>query len=143
MAMRTGGPIKEVYFGFDPRTLLIRVDFDTPARTALADFDALRVGFLEPAGWEVLLHPAQGGRPVAVRLLQQGQAVDAPDVQVGIDQVVELAIPFARLGVQAEQPIQFVVELRQGLQSRDRAPREGAIALACPSPDFEQIMWDV
>jgi len=35
------------------------------------------------------------------------------------------------------------VELIQDGQSRDRAPREGTIALACPSPDFERIMWDV
>jgi len=35
--------------------LLIRIDFDTPANVALADFDTLRVGFIEPQGWEVLL----------------------------------------------------------------------------------------
>ena len=39
--------------------------------------------------------------------------------------------------------MQFFVELLQDGQSRDRAPREGTIALTRPSPDFEQIMWDV
>jgi hypothetical protein len=42
-----------------------------------------------------------------------------------------------------DQPIQFFVELLQGGQSRERAPREGTINLTCPSPHFEQIMWDV
>jgi hypothetical protein len=64
-------------------------------------------------------------------------------IDVGIDQIVELAIPFALLGVKVDQAIQFFVELLQGGQSRDRAPRDGTINLACPSPDFEQIMWDV
>jgi hypothetical protein len=56
---------------------------------------------------------------------------------------VELSIPFERLGVTVDQPIHFFCELLEGQQSRDRAPREGTINLTCPSPHFEQIMWDV
>ena len=40
-------------------------------------------------------------------------------------------------------PVQFFVELLQDGQGRDRAPREGVIALTRPSPNFEYIMWDV
>jgi hypothetical protein len=83
-----------------------------------------------------------GSAPNAV-LLHQRRPVEAPDIQVGIDQIAELAVPFARLGVQTDQPIQFFVELLEGQQSRDRAPREGTINLLCPSPEFEQVMWDV
>jgi alpha-amylase/alpha-mannosidase (GH57 family) len=145
MAMVTHGPIKEVHFGFNPRTLLLRVDFDSSARAALADFDVLRVGFVEPAGWEVVVHPAREGQrsEPGVQLLHHGQPVEAPELQVGIDQIVELAVPFERLGLKVDEPIQFFIELLQGDQSRDRAPREGAIFLTCPSPDFEQIMWNV
>ena len=53
MAMAATGPMRTVYFGFDPRTLLIRIDFDGPARGTLAEFDALRIRFAEPAGREV------------------------------------------------------------------------------------------
>ena len=47
------------------------------------------------------------------------------------------------LGVKVDQAIQFYVDLLEGGQSRDRAPREGTIDLRCPSADFERIMWDV
>jgi hypothetical protein len=145
MAMVTRGPIKDVYFGFDLQALLIRVDFDTPARLALADFDMLRVGFIEPPGWEVLMEiqNAEGGWRYPMKLVHQGNEKPAADLQVGVDQIVELAIPFAQLGAAVDQPIQFYVELLEGRQSRDRAPREGTINLACPSPNFEQIMWNV
>ncbi len=56
---------------------------------------------------------------------------------------LELRRPFDALGVAVDQPVQFYVELLQADQSRDRAPREGTIALTRPSADFEQIMWDV
>jgi alpha-amylase/alpha-mannosidase (GH57 family) len=143
MAMVTRGPIKEVYFGFNPRSLLIRVDFDEPAPAALAEFDVLRVGFVEPTGYEILVPQPGRIKPAAARLVRTEKAEEGPAVEIGIDQIVELAVSFECLGVQVDQPILFYIELLQGGQSRDRAPREGAISLSCPSPNFEQIMWDV
>jgi hypothetical protein len=152
MAMAAPGPMKDVYFGFDPQTLLIRIDFDGPARTALPDFDALRIGFVEPAGCEVLVTDLSSAKPLGQIMgpSPERSALDASHatactapVDVAIDQIVEVAIPFQRLRVTVDQPIQFFIELLQGGQSRDRAPREGTINLSCPSPYFEQIMWDV
>lgn len=141
MAIVTLGPIKELYFGFTAEDLLIRIDCDAPARTALADFDAFRVGFAEPPGGEVLLRKA--GPTWLPQLLRQGQPVEGPDVEAAVEQIVELRVPFARLGVAVDEPIHFYVELLEGEQSRDRAPREGTVNLTCPSPHFEQMMWDV
>jgi hypothetical protein len=60
-----------------------------------------------------------------------------------VGRIVEISVPFALLNIQPDEPLQFYVELMEGVQSRDRAPREGAIHLLCPTPEFEQIMWDV
>ncbi len=143
MAMATRAPIKDVYFGFNVSALLVRVDLDGKAEHVLASFEALRVRFVEPAGYELVVVPGRAGRPLEARLLRQGKAVDAAGVEAAIDLIVEASVPFAQLGVGVDQPIQFAVELVEGGQSRDRAPREGTISLTCPSPDFEQIMWDV
>jgi alpha-amylase/alpha-mannosidase (GH57 family) len=143
MALATRGPIKDLYFGFNVRALLVRVDVEGKASTVLADFDTLRIGFADPAGYEVRITPARTDRPLQARLLRQGTAIEAPDLDVAIDQIVEASIPFERLGLKVDQPIHFFVELLEGRQSRDRAPREGAISLICPSPAFEQIMWNV
>ncbi len=141
MAMATHGPLEEVFFGFDLARLLIRVDCDRPARTALADCDLLRIGFVEPAGRELRLH--HPGRPdQAVELVCDGRPVAAA-AEAAVDQIVEAAVPFDALGVAVDGPVQFFVELLQDGQSRDRAPRQGTIALARPSPDFEFMMWDV
>ena len=63
--------------------------------------------------------------------------------QRGIDRIAECAIPYDLFEAEAKQPVQFYVELLENQQSRDRAPREGNITFAWPSPEFEQIMWDV
>jgi hypothetical protein len=116
------------------------------ARTALADADLLRIVFVEPAGFELRVeHP---GRPnQKVKLLHKGKTVsDAKSphrVCAAIEYIVEAGIPFDRLGLKVDEPLAFFVEVLQGGQSTDRAPRDGAIALTRPSADFEQIMWDV
>jgi hypothetical protein len=142
MAMSAYGPLRELYFGFDLERLLIRVDCEGSARSALAGFDVLRVGFVEPAGYELrVANP--GTAKQTVELWHQGKRVPAPDVEVVVDRIAEVAIPFDWLGVAVDQHVQFFVELVQGTQGRDRAPRQGAIALSRPSADFERIMWDV
>jgi alpha-amylase/alpha-mannosidase (GH57 family) len=142
MAMAMKGPLRDIYFGFDLDRLLVRVDCDEPARTALSDFDVWRIGFMEPAGWEVRIEaPAKPEQRVL--LLHNGEEVPAQGLQAGIDRIAEAAIPFDLLGVAVDAPVQFFVELLYAEQSRDRAPRQGAFGLTRPSPDFEQIMWDV
>ncbi len=85
MAMVTRGPMKDVYFGFNLNALLIRIDFDTPANVALADFDTLRVGFIEPQGWEVLLEirNVDGRWQYPLKLVHQGNETSASDIQAG------------------------------------------------------------
>lgn len=143
MAMVTQGPIRDVYFGFNLTELIFRVDFDRPARQALLDYDELRIGFTDPAGVELLVR--QPGRPKqSWQLVRKGTLVPvgAERVQVGIDRVAEGAIPFSLLRVDVGEPVRFFVELREGGQSRDRAPRDGEIQLVRPSPAFESHMWN-
>lgn len=144
MAMVSRGPIKEVHFGFNLEELLVRVDFEKPARQALAELDLLRIGFVEPSGTELrIVNP---GRPEQTLSFQAGGKLsdaDAGGIRVALDRIVEIAIPFTLLGVTVHAAFEFFVEVWQGQQSRDRAPREGTIRLVRPSADFEQIMWDV
>jgi alpha-amylase/alpha-mannosidase (GH57 family) len=146
MALVTTGPIKNLYFGFDLETLLVRVDFDGPARTALEGYEELAIGILEPAGWRASIQPGPhgwGAQSATIALSHRSRPVADPGLAVGIDQIVEAAIPFAALGLTADQPVAFYVELLQDGQSRDRAPREGPIQLQVPAENFELVMWDV
>jgi alpha-amylase/alpha-mannosidase (GH57 family) len=141
MAMVTKGPIRELYFGFTLETLIVRVDFDRPARLALADFDELRLGFTMPRETELVIsHPGRASQSWS--LARNGVPMRGDEVQVGVDRVVEMAIPFALLDVAVDEPVQFFVELREVRQSRDRAPRDGEIHLDRPSPAFESLMWN-
>src|SRR5206468_2328625 len=107
MAMATTGPIKEVRFGFSLETLFIRIDFDRPARQALADFDLLRIGFAEPRGAE--LRVERPGEANAVGSFLIGARASQP-VSVGIERIAEIAVPFSMLEREVQDPIAFYVE---------------------------------
>jgi len=135
------GPLVDLYFGFDLDRLFLRIDCDEPARSALDEFEQLKVGFVEPAGYELRID-WPGRKQQAARLYRLGEQTDAP-VEVAVERIVEAAVPFDALGVAVGGEVQFFVEVLQNDQTRDRAPRQGTIQLSRPSADFERIMWDV
>jgi alpha-amylase/alpha-mannosidase (GH57 family) len=141
MALVTPGPIREIYFGFTPDRLIIRVDLDGHAASVLAAYSSLIIGFAEPPGFKLVI--ANPGRPSQqVELWRHGRLVPCQEIQVGVDEIVVVSIPFDCLEVAVDDPIHFFVELMEGTQSRDRAPRDATIGLTRPSPDFELKMWN-
>ncbi|WP_406693432.1 glycoside hydrolase family 57 protein [Singulisphaera sp. Ch08] len=142
MALVTRGPLHTIWFGFSADRLLIRVDTDGgPASERLAETSQLRVGFVDPAEWEIVVESPSLPRPTA-HINHSGQpSSNGTTVEVATGKILELAVPFGRLGLRADDPIRFYVELITGESSIDRAPREGIFELSVPTPDFERIQW--
>jgi alpha-amylase/alpha-mannosidase (GH57 family) len=144
MALVSHGPLHSIWFGFSADRLLVRVDTDGgPASERLAEASQLRVGFVDPADWEIVVDNPSSPAPLAY-INHAGQASsNGTTVEVATGKILELAVPFGRLGLRAEDPIRFYVELIRGEASIDRAPREGIFELSVPTPDFERILWQV
>ncbi len=144
MTLVSRGLMRAVWFGFDAERLLIRVDTEGgPARDRLAEADRLRIGFIDPAESEVLVFEPSSARPVAYLNRPGEPTANGDTIGVATGSVLELAVPFARLGRTAGDPIRFYIELFQGDASVNRAPREGVLELTTPSRDFERVLWQV
>lgn len=144
MALVSKGPLQAVWFGFSPDRLLVRVDTEGgPAFERLAAVDRLRVGFVEPADCEVVVVAPASARPVGQFNRAGEGSINGATVEAACGKIFELALPFAKLGVESGEPVKFYVELLSSDASVDRAPREGIFELMVPSPDFERIMWQV
>ncbi|MEN6407516.1 MAG: glycoside hydrolase family 57 protein [Thermoguttaceae bacterium] len=143
MSMVTQGIISDLYFGFDPERLLVRLDSrGGPFREQLADISSLRLVFSQPEGFELLVsHPSR--KEPEVRLWRHGEVVAGSHAVAAADQLFELALPFRSLGRKTDEPVHFYVELLKDDQPIERIPHEGAIETTVPSPDYELIMWQV
>ncbi len=144
MTLVTKGLLQCLWFGFDAERFLLRIDTEGgPAADRLGDVDRLRVGFVDPAEREIVVVQPAVRHPVAYLNHAGRPLVNGTTVAVATGQILELAVPFARLDRQPGESIRFYVELLKGETSLDRAPREGIFELSVPSADFERIMWQV
>ena len=94
MSMVTEGYVSNLYFGFDTERLLLRLDSrGGPFREQLAEVQAIRIVFLQPEGFElVVVHPSR--KSPEVQLWRQGLAVSGSHAEAAADNLFELAIPF-------------------------------------------------
>ncbi|MFZ1936531.1 MAG: glycoside hydrolase family 57 protein [Thermoguttaceae bacterium] len=141
MSMVTQGNISDLYFGFDPERLLVRLDSrGGPFREQLADVDAIRLVFLQPEGFELLVtHPSR--KEPYVQFWRHGAVMAGSHAEAAADQLFEAAVTFRSLARKTDEPVHFYVELLKDKQPIERIPHEGAIETVVPSPDYELIMW--
>jgi len=140
MTMVSAGLVDEIWFGFDSRRLLIRIDTAGEATQALGEMDSLRLRFLEPPETELVI---TGWRQQALRseLLRQGALSPVDGAIVAADRIVEIAVPYAAFPLQPGDPLSFFIEAFSRGQSVDRTPSEGTIELRVPTPEFEAANW--
>ncbi|HEX4130895.1 MAG TPA: glycoside hydrolase family 57 protein [Pirellulales bacterium] len=141
MSMVQEGRLADVYFGFDTERLLLRIDArQGSAREQLAGVEALRIEFLEPEGFELIVsHP--GTPHPAVQLYHHDVPVSESGAQAAADHILEIALPTRSLGVTIDDNLHFRLDVFENDASVERIPAEGAIETTVPSPEFEMIMW--
>ena len=143
MSMVSKGHIADLYFGFDTERLMLRLDArGGPFREQLADVDALRVVFVRPEGFELLVtHPSR--KTPQVQLRHNGTAMAGAHAEAAADLLLELAVTFRSLARKTDEPVHFYIELLKDDQPIERVPHEGVIETSVPSPDYELMMWQV
>jgi len=57
--------------------------------------------------------------------------------------VLEIALPFAALGLRAGQRVALALQIVRGEVSVERIPRLGYVTFSVPDEDFERIHWRV
>ena len=142
MTLVTEAIMEGVYFGFDRDSLFIRVDGAKDVTAAFAEYDQLKLTFLQPAGVEAVVKGWKKGE-LKAKLTRDGKAVSRSKFRFAAGQIAEFAVPFAELGTGPGDPVHFCAELVQGKQSVERAPSEGAIELLTPGADYEATQWQV
>ena len=135
MSMVTQGYISDLYFGFDTERLLLRLDSrGGPFREQLADVDAIRLVFLQPEGFELLVsHPSR--KEPDVQLWRHGAVMAGAHAEAAADQLFELAVPFRSLAPQDRRAGPFLRRIAQGQSSPSSACRtKGRSKPSCPRP---------
>jgi len=140
MAMVSEGVISELFFGFDQKRLLVRIDTADVASVDMANVRELRLRFVESNETELHITGWSTGQ-LTCKLLRKQKAVAKTGAVAAVGKVVEIALPLEELALEEGAPISFFAELFENGTSIDRAPAEGMITLPTPSQDFEKRNW--
>ncbi|HUS66701.1 MAG TPA: hypothetical protein VMZ28_19325, partial [Kofleriaceae bacterium] len=138
-AMAESPLVERIHFGFDPTTLYLRLE---PAQRHAAELEGaalevdisskdkrlrLRVG---AAGWTLCDPEGEGWRAVC----ESGPVSFGP-------RAIELAAPFARLGLERGARLELAFRLVKGEVALARYPSDGALVLTVPDDAFEADNW--
>jgi alpha-amylase/alpha-mannosidase (GH57 family) len=127
-----------LHYGFDLEAFYVRLDpAESPARAAEVA-SRVRVVVLaaeKQTAVDFDLVPDGAGRPGKRRGDALGKAAFA--------QVLELAVPFAALGLTPGMKVALSVHALRGEVEVERLPRYGFLAFTVPDADFEHVNWRV
>jgi hypothetical protein len=127
-----------LYYGFDLQSLYLRLDpAESPQRTAEA-CDALRV----------VVRSSEREQRVEIPLVpdgsvQPGRLGEARCGTACYARLLEVALPFAPLGLAAGTRVAVAVHALRGEVDLERLPTTGWLTFAVPDEDFERVHWRV
>ena len=131
-------------FGFETERLLLRVDFRRRAGDLLVDTAEVCVSFISPADVRVRVMAA-GGRTAAVMEARDAAGVWARVPAAGLlaeaGQILEVAIPFASLGVGPGTRLACFLSVHLDGIELERYPGHQPLEIVVPSPEFEAYNW--
>ena len=132
-------------FGFDLQRLYVRIDLAGRRRWKMAPSVQAAVLIFAKQTWKIEVANRDGA--LAARLLREeagaGWIDEGPLEEVAADWVLELAVPFARLGLRSGEEFGLQAELSEAGGVSERRPPSSPIALQVPDADFEAKMWVV
>jgi alpha-amylase/alpha-mannosidase (GH57 family) len=127
-----------LYYAFDLEALYLRLDpAEGPARSAEVATD-VRVAILGATKRVAATFPI---RPDGTE--RPGRLGGGDLGRVTFDSILELALPFAPLGLGPGEKIGLSLHVLRGGVEVERLPRYGYIGFAVPDRDFERLNWTV
>ena len=125
-------------YGFDLAHVYLRLDPAESSQRTAELATALRV--------EVVSSQAHGAVDFEVAIdgvVRPGTRAGEPMGEAAFARVVELAMPFEKLGLVKGDRVALAVRVLRGDVELERLPRFGYVAFTVPDEDFERIHWRV
>ena len=125
-----------LHYGFDERSLYLRLDF---AGEALPGEDAaLVVEVVVPGSRRLRLANLSAGTRAFVREDAPGEG----DVgRAALDDVLEAELPFAALGAGPDEPLELLLHIERGAERLESLPPGQVLRLRVPGRDWDVANW--
>ncbi|MBA4418300.1 MAG: glycoside hydrolase [Syntrophus sp. (in: bacteria)] len=123
--------IKGCFFGFNEKSLFLRIDMDKSF-----------IENIEDLSFEIILTVKETTSKIVYRV--KGDVLESTlPVNIAFYDILEIEVPFESLGAQKGDTIAVSSSLKIKEMIVDRVPKRGYLAVRMPSENFEMEMWYV
>jgi alpha-amylase/alpha-mannosidase (GH57 family) len=136
---RAEGLITRLFYGFDMDNLYLRLDAGLPLIQIGGDI-SFSFQFIRPVQIKVEITSAGVAADLLKKVESEWHFVRSINT-VAINDILEIAIPFADLYASEGDEIAFFLSVIRGKDISEKWPPRGFIALEVPGESFEDIMW--
>jgi alpha-amylase/alpha-mannosidase (GH57 family) len=136
--------LRTLRFGFDLEYLYLRLDLSGPAGQRLAQGLSCMVSFTTPADWRLVVTGTPRGAAVEVQQRAAGDSwarFTSAKPRVAADEILEVAVPFADLGLGRNSPFAFFVTIQNRTSELERHPAHRPVESSVPEAAFEDVNW--
>jgi len=137
---QTDSIVQRIYYGFDLQNFYLRLDTSQRLNQAIFQDLTFQVHFMEPKGLRIVMEFPED--KASARLFQDGKELE-PIKEVAKTKIIELGIPFKKLGVSVNDRVSFFVLVKRKNMELEKWPMGPSLSFLVPSADFEKIMWSV
>ncbi len=144
------GLLSGLYYGFDKSTIYLRVDFHQSVFESPAPVEVEFVFPRKNTKITAVVSPGDASLTVAAAAIEAPAGgrpepagpSGAADIEASFQKVLEIGIPFAKLGCTDEELLEFFVALHNVGSTGERWPMYGSFRAELPGKDFEERMWE-
>jgi hypothetical protein len=136
--------LRALRFGFDLRHLYLRLDFGGPATPRLVQGLCCSVSFTTPADRRLVIRAAHGIAHAELHHKASDDAwvlLEGSNPKVAAAELLEVAIPFADLGLPPNTPFAFFVTIHNRSLELERHPANRPVEGVVPELAFEHLHW--
>ncbi len=131
--------ISRIFYGFDKDNLYLRLDAGLPLIQISGD-TTFSFQFLKPCHIKVEITAGETEAAVFKKVENEWQFIHALKT-VAINDILEIAIPFADLCASEGNEVAFFLSVTKGKDASEKWPSRGYISIEVPGESFEDIMW--
>lgn len=136
---RGAGLARELHYGFDAERFYLRLDFTGP--TPPGEAADLRLDVVEPRPMRLRVVGLAAGERTVVADDVEGSDSPVSGAACRIGSLLELAVPFASVGLGPGDTVAMLVQALRDGQPIETYPGEAGLTFTVPGPDFEAEMW--
>lgn len=137
--------LQRLFYGFNQDTLYLRLDTRKDIKLVFLSGIVLQILFFKPIRFDIIIKA--DGENIRFDVLEHREGKvhksEIVGARVVCDEICEMSIPFASIHADEDNPIQFVIEIKENEIVHQRFPHTGYIEIVPPGVDFEEQTWYV